>query len=105
QYPKVETYAGYLYIILHDIAFNRRDSSFTTKDVDFFLGPTYLVTIHSGDCPSIGDLREHAPRNPKILGEGSVSLFHRIVDSLVDHYRREMDLLQGRLARMGTRGL
>lgn len=96
QYPKVEAYDGYLYAILHGISFEQR-GSFTTKDVDFFLGPTYLVTVHGGDCPSINDLRTQAPRNAKILGEGSVSLFHRIVDSMVDHYRPEMDLLEDRL--------
>jgi magnesium transporter len=96
QYPKVEAYDGYLYVILHGIAFEKR-GSFATKDVDFFLGPTYLVTVHGGDCPSIEDLREQAPRNPKILGEGSVPLFHRIVDSMVDHYRPETDQLEDRL--------
>ena len=96
QYPKVEAYDGYLYVILHGISFEQR-GSFTTKDVDFFLGPSYLVTVHGGDCASIDDLRLQATRNSKILGEGSVSLFHRIVDSMVDHYRPEMDLLEDRL--------
>jgi len=96
QYPKVEAYDGYLYVILHGIWFEKR-GSFATRDVDFFLGSTYLVTVHGGDCPSIEDLCGQAPRNPKILGEGSVSLFHRIVDSMVDHYRPEMDQLEDRL--------
>src|SRR5438093_8470129 len=56
QYPKAEAYDGYLYIILHGIAFGKTDHCFFTQDVDFFLGPTYLVTIHPGDCPSIAEL-------------------------------------------------
>jgi magnesium transporter len=96
QYPKVEPYDGYLYVILHGIGFEKK-GSFLTRDVDFFLGPTYLVTVHGGECPSIEDLRMQATRNAKILGEGSVSLFHRIVDSMVDHYRPEMDMLEDRL--------
>ena len=96
QYPKVEAYDGYLYVILHGISFEQR-GSFSTQDVDFFLGQTYLVTVHGSDCPSIDDLRLQATRNAKILSEGSVSLFHRIVDSMVDHYRPEMDLLEDRL--------
>src|SRR5262245_4858930 len=93
QYPRVEAYDGYLYVILHAIAFDRDESGFLTQDVDFFLGPTFLVTVHPGSCPSLADLRDHRPRNPKILVEGSVSLFHRRVDSIVDHYRPEMDKL------------
>jgi len=97
QYPKVEAYDGYLYVVLHGIAFEKRDSAFFTQDVDFFLGPTYLVTIHPGGCSSIEELRQHTTRNPKIVGEGSVSLFHRIIDAMVDHYRPEMDALEDRL--------
>ena len=43
---------------------------FATHDVDFFLGPNYLVTVHDGTSRSIAELRDHCPRNPKILGEG-----------------------------------
>jgi len=79
QYPKAEAYDGYLYIILHGIDFHTGDHCFSTHDIDFFLGPNYLVTVHDGHSPSITELRDHATRNPKILGEGPVALFHRIV--------------------------
>jgi len=97
QYPKVEAYDGYLYVILHGIESRVADHGFATHDVDFFIGPNYLVTVHDGDSRSIIDLREHATRNPKILGEGPVALFHRIVDAMVDHYRPELDKLEDRL--------
>ena len=99
QYPKVEAYDGYLYVILHGIEYERR-GSFSTKDVDFFLGSNYLVTVHGGDCPSIEELRAQCPRNSKMLNEGSVALFHRIVDSMVDHYRPEMDAFEDRLDKL-----
>jgi magnesium transporter len=98
QYPKAEAYDGYLYIVLHGIDFHAgEDHCFATHDIDFFLGPNYLVTVHDGHSPSIKELREHATRNPKILGEGPVALFHRIVDSMVDSYRPEVDKLEERL--------
>jgi magnesium transporter len=100
QYPKIEAYDGYLYVILHGIVFEKGEKTFATQDVDFFLGPNYLVTIHPGNCAALGDLRDHMPRNPKILAEGAISLFHRIVDSMVDHYRPEMDQLEDRLDEM-----
>jgi magnesium transporter len=97
QYPKVESYDGYLYIVLHGIDFHEGERCFATHDVDFFLGPTYLVTVHDGHAASINELRETCPRNAKMLAEGSVGLFHRIVDSMVDHYRPEVDKLEERL--------
>jgi len=97
QYPKIEAYDGYLYIVLHGIENKISEHCFATHDVDFFLGPTYLVTVHDGDSRSLADLRDHATRNPKILGEGPVALFHRIVDRMVDHYRPEVEKLEERL--------
>jgi magnesium transporter len=97
QYPKIEAYDGYLYIVLHGIESNVAAHCFDTHDVDFFLGPTYLLTVHDGDSRSIGELRDHATRNPKISAEGPVGLFHRIVDTMVDHYQPEVDKLEHRL--------
>jgi magnesium transporter len=97
QYPKVEAYDGFLYVILHGIESREAEHRFATHDVDFFIGTNYLVTVHDGDSRSIADLREHATRNTKILAEGPVALFHRIVDTMVDHYRPELDKLEDRL--------
>lgn len=103
QFPKAEAYDGYLYVVLHGIDFHARKHCFGTHDVDFFLGPTYLVTVHDGHSASINELREHVTRNPKILGEGPVALFHRIVDSMVDHYRPEIEKLEDRLEELEKR--
>jgi magnesium transporter len=97
EYPKVEAYDGYLYVILHGIDFRVPEHGFKTHDTDFFVGPTYLVTVHDGSSRSIGELRDHCPRNTKILGEGPVALFHRIVDAMVDHYWPEVEKLEKRL--------
>jgi magnesium transporter len=97
QYPKVEAYDGYLYAVLHGINYQKVGVCFDTHDVDFFVGPTYLVTVHDGTSRSIGELREFATRNTKIMGEGPVALFHRIVDAMVDHYRPELEQLEDRI--------
>src|SRR5205823_1423704 len=57
----------------------------------------YLVTVHDGHSRSIGDLRDHAVRNPKIIADGPVPLFHRIVDTMVDHYAPEVQKLEDRI--------
>ena len=98
QYPKAEAYDGYFYVILHGIDFRTKGAHrFGTHDIDFFVGPNYLVTVHDGDSIAIGELRDHATRNPKILSEGPVALLHRIVDAMVDSYRPQMDKLEDRL--------
>jgi magnesium transporter len=96
-YPKIETYDGYLYAVLHGIDYKDGKVGFATHDVDFFIGPNYLVTVHDGHSRSIAEQKENIARNPKIMAEGPVALFHRIVDSMVDHYRPEVDKLESRI--------
>ena len=63
HYPKIEPYDGYLYAILHGIDFHPGEAGFGTHDVDFFLGASFLVTVHDGPslpqgeiiAPTVGD--------------------------------------------------
>jgi magnesium transporter len=95
--PKVESYGSFLYIVLHRIDFDAPEHCFQTHDVDFFLGPNYLVTVHGGDSRSIEQIRQVCERNAMALGEGAAALMHRIVDAMVDNYRPEIDELSARL--------
>ena len=97
EYPKIESYGDYLYLILHRIDFAAKEHCFQTHDVDFFLGPNYLVTIHVGDSRSIEQISDICQRNAMALGEGVAALMHRIVDAMVDNYRPELDELSERL--------
>jgi magnesium transporter len=97
HHPKVEAYDGYLYLILHGILFQASEHRFATRDVDFFLGRNYLVTVHDGDSRTIARLRDVCDRHQHILGEGPVGLLHRIVDTMVDNYRPEVEELNERI--------
>jgi magnesium transporter len=97
HHPKIESYGDYLYLILHGIDFRAREHEFRTQDVDFFLGERYLVTVHPGVSQSIGKVGEVCSRNARVLGEGPVALLHRIIDTMVDSYRPEVEKLQDRL--------
>jgi magnesium transporter len=97
HHPKIEAYDGMLYLILHGIIAGKKHHGFETRDVDFFLGRNYLVTVHFHPSRSIIGEREVLRRHGSLLGEGSCSLLHRLVDRMVDHYRPEVDALEDRL--------
>jgi magnesium transporter len=100
HHPKIEPYPEYLYLILHGIDFKAKEHCFRTLDVDFFLGATYLVTVHAGISRSIAKVNEVCRKNSGALSEGPGALMHRIIDTMVDHYRPEVDKLGDRLDRM-----
>ena len=95
--PKVESYGSYLYIVLHGINFQAAEHTFETHETDFFLSPKFLITIHDGQRRSIAHVSDLCCRAGHVLGEGPVGLLHRIVDTMVDHYRPEVDELEERL--------
>jgi magnesium transporter len=97
HHPKIEPYQGYLYLILHGIDFNRGEHRFATRDVDFFLGRNYLVTVHDGQSRSIATWKEVCDKHEHILAEGPIGLLHRIVDTMVENYRPEIDALEERI--------
>jgi magnesium transporter len=110
QFPKIESYPGYLYLVLHGIDSTLatpkpareggQRSQFATRDVDFFLGRNYLVTVHDGQSRSIEQMREVCGRYEHILKEGPVSLLHRIVDAMVENYRPVIQEIEDRIAKL-----
>lgn len=100
QYPKIEPYQNYLYLVLHGIDAKPAHAHFATRDIDFFLGRNYLVTVHDGQSRSVGRLREVCSRHEHILGEGPVALLHRIVDAMVDNYRPVIEEIEDRIGRL-----
>lgn len=95
--PKVESYGRYLYIVLHGINFQAAEHSFETHETDFFLGGNFLITIHDGQRRSIAHVGDLCPRAAHVLGEGPVGLLHRIVDTMVDHYRPDVEAIEEHL--------
>jgi magnesium transporter len=100
HHPKIESYDGYLYLVLHGIDFQETERHFATHDIDFFLGRNYLVTVHDGTSRSIVNLRAVCDRHGHVLAEGPVGALHRIVDALVDHYRPEVEEFERRISEL-----
>jgi magnesium transporter len=98
--PKIEPYSGYLYLILHGIDFDHSEREFATRDVDFFLGRNYLVTVHDGHSRSIAKLRMICDRHEHVLAEGPAAVMHRIVDSMVENYQPEIEAFEQEIDRL-----
>ena len=86
---KLEEYPGYLFMIIRGVRFYEETNDpydLETFNLNFFLGANYLVTVHGGQSPAIGDVLERVERNPELLKRGAERLMHAIADSAVDAY-------------------
>ena len=97
HHPKIEAYPGYLYLILHGIDRSHAEREFATRDVDFFLGRNYLLTVHDGNSRSIAKIRNICDEHEHILADGPAGVLHRIMDSMVENYRPQMDRLEEKI--------
>ncbi len=89
QRPKIDEQEDYLFIVLHFPVFNKMEKVTVASEVDIFVGQDYLVTVHSGDLKPLHRMFVQCQSDPavrqELMGKGSGTLLHRIVDRLVDY--------------------
>jgi magnesium transporter len=56
--------------------------------------------VHDGQSRSVHRIHELCDQHERILSEGPVALLHRIVDSMVDHYRPAIQEFETRLDKL-----
>ncbi len=82
--PKVDDWGGYLYIVLHAVHFAGDGSrKLTTRELDIFLGPNYLVTHHEEDLDCVERTLAACVRDPRAAAGGAARLLYQLVDELV----------------------
>jgi magnesium transporter len=93
---KLEEYPGYLFMIIRGVRFYDETNDpydLETFNLNFFLGPNYLVTVHGKQAAAIDDVAQRVERNPQLLERGPARLMHAIADSAVDAYFPLLDRL------------
>ncbi len=88
---------SYYFVIFHAAAYNPAEDHIETHPIGLFIGPNYLVTIHSGMIRHVRDTlaRWRAPRSP--LGHHIGALVHALLDAMVDDYFPLMDQVADRV--------
>jgi magnesium transporter len=95
QRAKVDVYDGYLFLSLrawagmpHKVS---SDVLEITHEIDVFLGPNYLVTIHPETVTVVEETRKRWERNPGHIGIKPAYLLYLLFDAVVDDYFPVMD--------------
>lgn len=89
QRPKLDEYDDYLFIVLHVPVFDRGRRVTAPSEVNLFVGPDYLVSVHQGDLWALTKLVESVLDNEKLqaeyLKQGPGYLLYKLIDRLVDN--------------------
>jgi len=86
QRPKIDTYNGYLFIVLHAAILAPHKDKATSLELDTFIGENYVVTVHLKPIDSVSSTWARCLKNPGIMSRGAGYLFYFIADALVDNY-------------------
>ena len=88
QRPKVDEYDEYLFIVLHFPRYDKKVSRLNAAEVDFFVGPDFLITLPNEPVERVEDLFERCRTNEafrdQLFSKGSGYLLYKIVDDCVD---------------------
>jgi magnesium transporter len=91
QRPKVDDYAdeGYLFGVLHFPAYDKAIQRLNAAELDFFLGPDYLVTIPNVELLPVTRLFRRCEEDERfreeLFGKGSGRLLYEVLDDLYDY--------------------
>jgi magnesium transporter len=91
QRPKVDDYAdeGYLFGVLHFPAYDKNVQRLNAAELDFFLGPDYLVTIPNVDLLPVTRLFHRCAEDEAfregLFAKGSGRLLYEVLDDLYDY--------------------
>src|SRR5215210_7357508 len=91
QRPKVDDYVedGYLFGVLHFPAYDKAIQRLNAGELDFFLGPDYLVSIPNVELLPVTRLfsrvQEDEHLREQLFGKGSGRLLYEVLDDLFDY--------------------
>ncbi len=97
QYPKLDVYPEYIFLVLHGINYMRDTKEFTTAEIDVFLGKQFLITHHDHRMRSVRDMRQRILQDPQLMRTGLDTVIQGILDKVVDHYFPELEKLEDRI--------
>ena len=89
QVPKIDDYTDYLFLVLHFPVFDAGAKITLPEEVDIFVGPAFVVTVHGGRLRPLTSLFEETETDATTRGEmiqrSSGYLLYRVLDVLVDY--------------------
>lgn len=85
QLAKADYYEGYTFIIINSTHYTELPCELKVREIDVFLGPDYIVTVHYNESLSIKQIEQWLATNVVHLERPDQAL-HSIIDIVVDRY-------------------
>lgn len=85
QLAKVDYYDGYSFYIINSTHYTQKPCEVRLREIDAFLGPDYIVTVHDGESLSISEIERRLAQNQTHFDRPD-EVLHAIMDIVVDRF-------------------
>ena len=85
QPAKVDYYDGYSFYIINSTHYSDKPCEVRLREIDAFLGPDYLITVHYSESLSVNEVERRLAANAKRYDRPD-EVLHAIIDIVVDRY-------------------
>ncbi len=110
QSPKVEeyspkeedTFAPYLFMVIHGVDYSRKDGVFATSELNFFLGKNFLVTYHTVPLRAITQVEDMCVKGTLGVARAPDRVCQKLLDTLVENYKPALEELSIEIGELET---
>ncbi len=84
---KIDKYDGYHFFVFHALKYfeeAEEEDEISSIELDVFLGPNYIVTIHPIALSAVGKVARISLKDTQLMNRGPEYLLYKIVDNIVD---------------------
>lgn len=90
QLAKLDYYDGYSFIIINSTHYSVIPCEVQVREIDAFLGPDYIVTVHDGPSAAVAEIQKRIASNVQHLTRPD-HVLHAMIDLVVDRYLPTLD--------------
>ncbi len=96
--PKMDSYGDYKFFVFHAPIYNEKSNNeITTVELNIFMGPNYIVTVHKQKLQWLGHIEKVCLNSAKYLEKGTDFLLHTIIDGITDEYFPVLERIRARI--------
>ena len=95
--PKVDDYGRYLFVIVHNVTYDRDAQRLSTSELDLYIGPNFVVSVHQTPVRAVEEVRRRAQKQSPVLRRGAAFLAHALIDVVVDDFHPVVEAIDERV--------
>ena len=90
---KADEYDNYVFMVIHAVDYSHETGSFTSKELNIFIGREYLVTFHREPLRCVNSTIDRVKKNAPAVAKAPDRLTYTLLDFLLEGYEPALEEL------------